>query len=100
MPKPHDFQHKRKISSIDSGEIENWVSSDGGTTWHPIKSDDSGRMEILGGLIPHAYDFMSLSYDGANLIGVVYKSGGSGGDVVATLTLAYSGSALTSITKT
>jgi hypothetical protein len=41
-----------------------------------------------------------LSYTGANLTGVVYKDGGSGGTTVATLTLAYDGSNnLISVTK-
>lgn len=101
MATSQDFQHKRKISEIDSGEIENWVSSDGGTTWHPIKSDTSGRVHTLNGLVPHAYDYVSLSYTGSNLTGVVYKSGGSGGTTVATLVLTYDVSDnLETITKT
>ncbi len=100
MTKSHDFQHKRKISEIDSGETENWVSSDGGTVWHPQKSDTDGRAIVLTGLVPYDYDYIALSYDGDNLVGVVYKTDGSGGTTVATLTLAYSGGILTSITKT
>lgn len=47
------------------------------------------------------YDYISLSYTGSNLTGVVYKTGGSGGTTVATLTLGYDGSDnLTSVTKT
>jgi hypothetical protein len=54
----------------------------------------------IAGLTPAAYDYISLSYTGSNLTGVVFKSGGSGGTTIATLTLAYSGSTLTSVTKT
>ena len=51
-------------------------------------------------LVPAEYDYISLSYTGDNLTGATYKTGGSGGTTVATLTLAYSGSTLTSVTKT
>jgi hypothetical protein len=53
---------------------------------------------IAGMAIP-ANDYISLGYTGSNLTSVVYKSGGSGGTTVATLTLAYSGSDLISVTK-
>lgn len=47
-----------------------------------------------------SYDYISCSYTGSNLTGVVYKSGGSSGTTVATLTLTYDGSNnLTSVTK-
>lgn len=59
-------------------------------------------LPVLGinNLIPDAYDYISLSYTGDNLTGVVFKTGGSGGTVVATLTLAYTGSVLDSVTRT
>ena len=60
-----------------------------------IKASSSS---IAGMAIP-ANDFISLSYTSGNLTGVVYKSGGAGGTTVATLTLAYSGSDLISVTK-
>lgn len=53
---------------------------------------------ILGFQIP-LYDYIALSYTGSNLTGVVYKTGGSGGTTVATLTLGYDGNDnLTSVT--
>ena len=54
----------------------------------------------LAQLIPYEFDYISLSYTGDNLTGVVYKTGGSGGSTVATLTLAYTGSVLDTITRT
>lgn len=52
------------------------------------------------GLQIPSHDYISMSYTGANLTSVVYKTGGSGGTTVATLTLAYDGSSnLTSVTK-
>lgn len=55
---------------------------------------------VTTGFMIGAYDYISLSYTGANLTTVVYKTGGAGGATVATLTLAYSGSTLISVTKT
>lgn len=52
------------------------------------------------GLQIPAHDYASLSYTGNNLTGVVYKTGGAGGVTVATLTLAYTGANLISVTKT
>jgi len=101
MAQYHELKHPRKISDITDGEIAIYGSSDGGTTWYPVKVDDAGRINFLGGLIPHAYDYIALSYTGSNLTGVVYKTGGSGGTTVATLALTYDGSDnLETITKT
>jgi len=94
------LQHPRKVSEITSGETENWLSSDGGTTWYAQKGDTSGRAITVSGLVPHEYDYIALSYTGDNLTGVVYKIGGSGGTTVATLVLAYTGAVLDTITKT
>lgn len=54
----------------------------------------------LAQLVPFEYDYIALSYTGDNLTSVVYKTGGVGGTTVATLTLAYTGSVLNSITRT
>lgn len=45
------------------------------------------------------HDFISLSYTGDLLTGVVYRTGGQSGTVVATLTLTYSNGLLATITK-
>jgi len=56
-------------------------------------------LSIPGLAIPE-HDHVSMTYTGANLTGVVYRSGGASGLVVTTLTLAYDGSSnLTSIVK-
>lgn len=55
--------------------------------------------DIAGLYIPQ-HDYVSLSYTGSNITGVVYKSGGSSGATVATLTLTYDGNNnLISVTK-
>ena len=46
------------------------------------------------------YDYVACSYTGTNLTQLVYKTGGSGGETVATINVAYDGSnRVTSITK-
>ncbi len=51
-------------------------------------------------LVPAAFDYIALTYSGSNLTVATYKTGGSGGSTVATLTMAYTGSQLDSVTKT
>lgn len=65
-----------------------------------IKNDAGNPIPTIQGLEIPAHDYIALTYTGANLTGVVYKDGGSGGTTVATLTLAYDGNDnLTSVTK-
>jgi hypothetical protein len=63
-----------------------------------LAATKASAASIAGMAIP-PNDYISLSYTSGNLTGVVYKSGGSSGTTVATLTLAYSGSDLISVTK-
>ena len=61
---------------------------------------DGDPLAVVTGLSIPEHDYIALSYTGTNLTGVVYKTGGSGGTTVTTLTLAYDGSNnLTSVTK-
>lgn len=57
-------------------------------------------VDILTELVTEPYDYISFSYTNNDLNQLVFKSGGTTGTVVATLTLGYTGSNLTSITKT
>ena len=57
------------------------------------------KVEDVSSLITEPYDYIALGYTGDNVTTVTYKSGGSGGTTVGTLTLAYSGSNLTSVTR-
>jgi len=44
------------------------------------------------GLVPSAYDYVDLDYDGSNrMTSAVFKTGGSTGTTVATLTITYVG---------
>ena len=65
-----------------------------------VSTIDGDPLAVVTGLSIPEHDYTSLSYTGTNLTGVVYKTGGSGGTTVTTLTLAYDGSNnLTSVTK-
>jgi hypothetical protein len=68
-----------------------------------IKDNGDGTYSIAvsaaDGFALPAYDYISLGYTGDNLTSVVYKLGGSGGTTVSTLTLAYTGARLDSVTK-
>lgn len=66
---------------------------------HKRQSDDATMLDvnIEGGvgnnLVPERYDHITLSYNVGNyLTGVVYRTGGAGGTIVASLTLTYDGS--------
>jgi hypothetical protein len=64
-----------------------------------VAATKASAASIAGLTIP-AHDYMDLSYTGSNLTSVVYKTGGSSGTTVATLTLTYDGSNnLTSVAK-
>jgi hypothetical protein len=54
-----------------------------------VSTIDGDPLAVVTGLSIPEHDYTSLSYTGTNLTGVVYKTGGSGGTTVATLTLAY-----------
>jgi hypothetical protein len=81
-------------SGTTIGTVDQGAPNAGGALAWPVND------VVANSLAPSTYDFISLSYTGSNLTGVVFKSGGSGGTVISTLTLAYSGSTLTSVTKT
>lgn len=59
----------------------------------------TAQLQTINSLTPSVYDYISLSYTGTDLTGVVFKNGGSGGTTVSTLTLGYTGGNLTSVTK-
>jgi hypothetical protein len=57
---------------------------------------DITALESISGLAIPPHDSIDLSYTGVNLTGVIYKNAGT---TVATVTLTYSGSNLTNITR-
>ena len=78
------------------------VSGAGSGSSTEAKQDDIiTELKVVNSLVPSKYDFISLSYTGSNLTGVIFKTGGVDGDIVSTLALTYDDSDnLTSVTKT
>lgn len=68
-----------------------------GTTSSPVTPANPLPVSIYSGLVPESYDELVLNYTGDNLTEVLYKQAGI---LIATLTLAYSGSNLIGVTKT
>lgn len=60
---------------------------------------EGGVVNTLTGLEIPNHDYIALGYTGSNLTSVTYKTGGSEGTTVATLTLAYTDGNLVSVTK-
>jgi len=44
----HELKHPRRISEITTGEITIYGSSDGGTTWYPVKLATDGGLALSG----------------------------------------------------
>ncbi|MCK5017138.1 MAG: hypothetical protein KAS32_08695 [Candidatus Peribacteraceae bacterium] len=71
-----------------------------------VDDDGHAQVDVLNQLVPENYDYIALTYvasgNGAGEIEkVTYKEGGSGGEIAATLTLAYDASDnLINVTKT
>ena len=64
-----------------------------------IANDSGNPVPVVQGFNIPAYDHIDLAYSGSTITGVTYKTGGSGGTTVATLSITYSGSSLVSIAK-
>lgn len=64
------------------------------------QATEIANLQALNSLVPSTYDYISLAYTGTDLTSVVFKTGGSGGSTVSTLTLAYASSILQSVTRT
>ena len=90
------------VVSRDAGVSVQVLPSPTGTQVATAANQDTAiaNLQAINSLVPSTYDYISLGYTGSNLTTVVYKLGGSGGTTVSTLTLAYSGSTITSVTKT
>lgn len=100
-PWSNSLTYRWSVSLLD------WTAWDGALTAAPsvvigtVVQGAAGTdpWRTMSGLMIGTHDYISLSYTGSNLTGVVFKTGGVGGTTIATLTLAYTGSQLTSVTK-
>lgn len=71
------------------------------TTRVTLATDGPGVSALgsIAGLNIPAHDHVALGYTGSNLTTVTYRTGGSGGTIVGTLTLTYSGNILTAVAR-
>lgn len=98
LAKAHDLDTD---AGVEYGTGVNLRFSGSGGSTEALKTiDQAGFVTIANALVPAKYDYISLAYTGSNLTTVVFKTGGAAGSTQATLTLAYTGSQLDSVTKT
>lgn len=84
----------------DINNISGTVSLPTGAATSSNQTTTNNHLAALNSLTPTQYDYINCTYTSGNLTGVVYKSGGSGGTTVSTLTLTYDvNNNLTSVNK-
>lgn len=66
---------------------------------YPVLVDSLGNLSVTTGLVPTGWDFVDLSPPALPTT-ITFKTGGSGGTTIATLSLTYSGSDLATVTRT
>lgn len=95
---PEDFIPVRRV--IKMGNIfvfdDSRQGGGGGGGSNVTGPFDTNEQNVL---VPFEYDFIDLNYTSGNLTEVIFKTGGSGGTTVATLTLAYSSGVLNTVTR-
>jgi len=84
---PKDLARVRIPAAFDGARLQ----------YLDIDSDGCVKARIANSLVTESYDEIALTYDGTKLSTVVYKLASA---TVATLTLSYSGTTLTGVTKT
>lgn len=67
---------------------------------HPVLVGSDGGLIIGGGLVPAVYDYVELLPAGEPPTTVNFKTGGSGGTLVGTLTITYSSGKIATVTRT
>jgi len=91
-PNFKNVKHSGMLSWVDT--TKKWVA-------YIDKQDDI--IDAIGGFTIGEYDYISVAYPNTTTEVYTFKTGGSGGTTVATITVVYSDStkeALTSVTKT
>ncbi len=95
----------REGAQVDTLPQQNYVKKSDGTVV-AMQGDDSGNLMVVQGFSIAGHDYVALTYVAAgNGVGEVetatYKTGGSGGTTLATLTLTYdSSNRIATVTKT
>jgi len=98
QPTISDSEHDSS-NSIETKKVSVFGYDSDNNTPRRVRINSSGEL-MLSSLVPEKYDYIELSYTGSDLTGVVYKTGGASGTTVATLTLGYTDSKLTSVERT
>jgi len=89
-----------KNVDLEVGDILVYVWD--GSSWTPQKANASGEVIIGGSLVKEDFDYVSVAYD-TTTDTYTFKSGGSSGDTVATVTVTYTDSTkvdISSVAKT
>jgi hypothetical protein len=88
-----------QVTLANTGANATAVKVDGSAVTQPVSIASAISQKVQGWDIG-LHDYRGLAYTSGNLTSVTYKTGGSSGTTVATLTLGYDGSGnLTSVTK-
>lgn len=77
-----------KVSSISGNPLQVYTPSGVNVK---VATDSGSALATIAGLSIPQHDYISMSYSGTNLTGVVYKNGGVNGATLATLALTYDG---------
>ena len=86
-----DRTHPLRVDADENLKVT--VAGSGGITIGTVDQGNAGTQAWpvlpVNTLIPAEFDYVSLSPTGTNPTTITYKTGGSGGTTVATLTLTY-----------
>ena len=91
---------KKVYSRTDAQPVVLYAKQDGDKEQaYPIIANTSGNLEVsIVGLVKEAYDYVSVNTPALPTI-ITFKTGGVSGPTVATLTVVYSGSYISIITR-
>lgn len=88
---------------VSSAGAETGAGGGGGGTSDATAANQvlqTTQLQSIAGLQVPAHNYVGLGYTGSDLTTVTYRTGGAGGTVVGTVTLAYTAGVLTSVTRT
>ena len=82
----------KETQSNELSQTRLLVSTDGGTTWVAVKGNASGSLVMGGNLVTADYDYIAITYPTASSEVYTFKTGGSGGTTIATVSVVYTDS--------
>lgn len=91
---------KKVFSATDAAPAVLYAKTDPASELaYPVVMDANGNLIITSGLAVPKHDYISLTPPALPTT-IIFKTGGSGGTTVATLTLTYSGTDVATVTRT